>query len=70
MKSASIWQIVAVVWAAATLVAFAWDTQWRNLTLVGLLVFWLAFAVVLGLRAKAIRPAFPRRRRKRISKTS
>ena len=46
--------IVAVVWAAATLVAFTWDTEWRQVTLVGLLVFWLAFAVVLGLKAKSL----------------
>jgi uncharacterized membrane protein YqjE len=46
--------IVAGVWAAATLVAFTWDTEWRHVTLVGLLVFWLAFAVVLGLKAKSL----------------
>ena len=46
--------IVAVVWAAATLVAFTWDTEWRQVTLVGLLVFWIAFAVVLGLKAKSL----------------
>ena len=31
---------LAVVWAAATLVAFTWDTEWRHTTLLALLVFW------------------------------
>ena len=46
--------IVAVVWAAATLVAFTWDTEWRDLTLVGLLVFWIAFAAALCLKARSL----------------
>jgi uncharacterized membrane protein YqjE len=46
--------LVAVVWAAATLVALTWDTEWRHATLVGLLLFWLASAGVLCIKAKAL----------------
>lgn len=46
--------ILAVVWAAATLVAFTWDTEWRHFTLLGLLAFWVLFALVLALKAKAL----------------
>lgn len=46
--------IVAVVWAAATLVAFTWYTEWRIVTLVGLLVFWLGLAVGLALKARSL----------------
>jgi uncharacterized membrane protein YqjE len=45
---------VAVVWAAATLVAFAWDTQWRNATLVAVLAFWIISALVLCLKARTL----------------
>ena len=43
---------LAVVWAAATLVAFTWDTEWRHTTLLALLVFWVACAVALCLKAR------------------
>jgi len=44
--------ILATVWGAATLVAFAWDTPWRHHALIGLLVFWALLALFLGLRAR------------------
>lgn len=46
--------ILAVVWAAATLVAFTWETEWRHATLIGLLLFWAVFALVLCLKAKGL----------------
>jgi uncharacterized membrane protein YqjE len=52
--SALVVSIVAVVWAAATLVAITWDTEWRHVTLLGLLLFWLLFAAVLCLKAKGL----------------
>jgi uncharacterized membrane protein YqjE len=45
---------LAVVWAAATLVAFTWDTDWRNTTLLALLAFWLMCAVALCLKARSL----------------
>jgi len=58
---------LAVVWAAVTLVAFAWDTPYRYATLLGLLAFWVVCAVWLGLRArsllKGVDEAFPLSRR-------
>lgn len=44
--------MVAIVWAAATLVAFTWDTEWRHVVLLSLLAFWVALA--LGLCIKAL----------------
>lgn len=59
--------IVSVVWAAATVVALTWDTEYRMLSLVGLLVFWFAAALFLGYRVRALlgagREAFPLSRR-------
>lgn len=46
--------VLAVVWAAATLVAFTWDTEWRHATLLALLAFWLALAVGLCLKARRL----------------
>lgn len=46
--------ILAVVWAAATLVAFTWDTEWRHVTLVGLLIFWILFAAGLTMKARSL----------------
>lgn len=46
--------ILAIVWAAATLVAFTWDTQWRQASLLGLLAFWIIFALVLCMKAKSL----------------
>ena len=58
---------LAVVWAAATLVAFAWDTPYRNVTLLGLLAFWIIGAIALCLKArsllKGMTEAFPLSRR-------
>ena len=46
--------ILALVWAAATLVAFTWDTEWRHATLLGMLAAWVIFAIVLSLKAKGL----------------
>jgi uncharacterized membrane protein YqjE len=46
--------IIAVVWAAATVIAFAWDTPWRNAALLGLLAFWMILAVVMALAARRL----------------
>jgi uncharacterized membrane protein YqjE len=46
--------VIALVWAAATAVALAWDTPWRHLTLLALLAFWIIGAVALGLWARAL----------------
>lgn len=46
--------VIALVWAAATVVALAWDTPWRHFALLGLLVFWILVAVALGLWAHGI----------------
>lgn len=46
--------VIAAVWAAATVVAFTWDTEWRNLALLLLLASWLLAAVGLGLWARAL----------------
>jgi uncharacterized membrane protein YqjE len=43
---------LAVVWAAATLVAFTWDTEWRHTTLLALLAFWIICALALCLKAR------------------
>ncbi len=55
--------VIAAVWTAATVVAFAWDTEWRNVALVALLAAWLLAAVGLALWARALlrgcRDAFP-----------
>lgn len=51
---AMIVSIVAIVWVAATVVAFTWYTEWRMLTLVGLLVFWVGLAVGLALKARSL----------------
>jgi uncharacterized membrane protein YqjE len=55
--------VIALVWAAATVVAFAWDTEWRTLALVGVLVFWIGTAAALCLWARSLarasRQAFP-----------
>ena len=45
---------IALVWGAATLVAFTWDTAWRNATLLGLLVFWIAGAVASAFWARSL----------------
>jgi uncharacterized membrane protein YqjE len=45
---------IALVWGAATLVAFTWDTPWRNATLLGLLIFWIAGAVALAFWARSL----------------
>jgi uncharacterized membrane protein YqjE len=45
---------VAVVWCAATLVALAWDTEWRNFALLGLLAFWVIFAVAAWLKLRSL----------------
>jgi hypothetical protein len=42
------------VWAAATLVAFTWNTSWREETLLGLLAFWILLAAVLGFKARSL----------------
>ncbi|MGE0796860.1 MAG: phage holin family protein [Lautropia sp.] len=59
--------IVAIVWAAATVVALTWDTEWRMVSLVGLLAFWFAAALFLGYRVRSLlgagRNAFPLSRR-------
>lgn len=46
--------ILALVWAAATLVALTWDTEWRHATLLGTLAAWVIFAIVLSLKAKGL----------------
>lgn len=45
---------LATVWAAATLVAFTWDTQWRHATLLALLALWVVGAVALCVKAKSL----------------
>ncbi len=45
---------IALVWGAATLVAFTWDTPWRNATLLTLLVFWIAGAAALVFWARSL----------------
>ncbi|NLD55855.1 MAG: hypothetical protein GX652_14485 [Burkholderiaceae bacterium] len=59
--------VIAVVWAAATVVAFAWDTDWRNIALWTLLAAWILGALGLALWARALlqgcRDAFPLTRR-------
>lgn len=55
--------VIAMVWAAATVVAFTWDTEWRNLALLSLLALWILAAVGLALWARTLlqgcRDAFP-----------
>src|SRR5690606_13972947 len=59
--------VIAAVWAAATVVAFAWDTDWRNVALWALLAVWILGALALALWARALlrgcRDAFPLTRR-------
>jgi len=59
--------VIAVVWAAATVVAFTWDTEWRHVALLALLASWLLAAVGLALWARALlaaaRQSFPLSRR-------
>ena len=43
--------IIALVWAAATVVALTWDTPWRAAALLGLLAFWILFALALKARS-------------------
>jgi uncharacterized membrane protein YqjE len=55
--------VLAVFWTAATLVALAWDTEWRHATLLGLLAFWIISTIILCLKArnllKTVEDAFP-----------
>ena len=55
--------VIAMVWAAATVVAFTWGTEWRNLALLSLLALWILAAVGLALWARTLlqgfRDAFP-----------
>ena len=55
--------VIAVVWAAATVVAFTWDTEWRQVALLSLLSLWILAAVGLALWARSLlrscRDAFP-----------
>ena len=44
----------ALVWAAATVVALTWDTPWRAAALLGLLAFWILFALALALKARSL----------------
>ena len=46
--------ILSIVWGAATLVAFAWDTPWRNHALIGLLAFWALLTLFLVLKLRAL----------------
>ena len=46
--------IIALVWAAATVVALTWDTPWRDAVLLGLLAFWILFALALALKARSL----------------
>lgn len=46
--------VIAMVWAAATVVALAWDTGWRDAALLGLLAFWVVFAAVLAVWARSL----------------
>ena len=46
--------IIALVWAAATVVALTWDTPWRAAALLGLLAFWILFALALALKARSL----------------
>ena len=46
--------IIALVWAAATVVAQTWDTPWRAAALLGLLAFWILFALALALKARSL----------------
>jgi uncharacterized membrane protein YqjE len=46
--------VIAAVWAAATVVAFTWDTEWRSVALLSLLASWLLAALGLGLWARAL----------------
>ena len=59
--------VIAAVWAAATVVAFTWDTQWRNVALLSLLALWCLAATGLAFWARALlrgcRDAFPLTRR-------
>jgi uncharacterized membrane protein YqjE len=52
--SALIVSVLAVVWAAATVVALAWDTEWRNTILLALLAFWIVSAVTLCLKTRSL----------------
>jgi len=45
---------LAVVWAAATVVALTWDTEWRHFTLLALLAFWILAAAGLCLKARTM----------------
>jgi uncharacterized membrane protein YqjE len=45
---------LAIVWCAATVVALAWDTEWRNFTLLAMLAFWILFAAGLGLKLRSL----------------
>lgn len=46
--------VVTLVWAAATVVALAWDTEWRTTALVGMLAFWVVSSLILALRLRAL----------------
>lgn len=46
--------VVALVWAAASLVALAWDTAWRTHALIGMMAFWVLLALALGLRVRRL----------------
>ncbi len=46
--------LIAVVWVAATVVALAWDTEWRQTVLLAVMAFWLLLALLLGLRARTL----------------
>jgi uncharacterized membrane protein YqjE len=46
--------VIALVWAAATVVALTWDTPWRHLALLGLLAFWIVAALALGFWARGL----------------
>ncbi len=49
--------VISLVWAAATVVALAWDTPWRHFALLGLLVFWILGAIALGMWAHGLATA-------------
>lgn len=46
--------ILALVWGAATLVAFTWDTEWRHATLLALLAFWVLCALSLCVKLRSV----------------
>jgi len=49
--------VIALIWAAATVVVLAWDTPWRHFALLGLLAFWILVTIVLGLWARGLAKA-------------